>query len=471
MSSNVVGTPRGLIMRRPPLPNKVKKILDSINTSDDIVSTISELLRRKRQEPEEKGANSSVVIVCTREEGELKDPYPDSEYDKVDCWAMKLNFLKAYDRKDRIVTYDPDSHDVMKDEAEPNRTEWAIATKLTKLVTGRVSPHIYIFYGGLLRQVEEPSSLKSYVPFDSNEDSPFLSLMMFEHMHGGTVLRFLRSFSSSQRNELAGHVKYIMFQVIYTLAAIQKRFKKFRHNDLHLGNLMIQYDRGGGVVYDTYDAGFANFHVPSKGYQVMFVDWGQSTMATVPSNHLVNCLNCYGIADDADPFFDMHTFLNDMLRELYRFDQDNVPPRDRTAPDDHPEADLPSVIREDEELCSLYQDYMPKPLRYTHTIVDPENSKLEMDTESIEEYPVTIENRNVYTVNWRLLCPDFDYWRPAGPQQCIVKEPSKLRGGCFKPTPDKMLRHKVFSQFRQKVSEDSPLKMRDTYNINNTLPV
>jgi serine/threonine protein kinase len=84
----------------------------------------------------------------------------------------------------------------------------------------------------------------------------------------------------------------IVLHVLFILKKIREKFPTFRHNDLHLGNVMVT--KTGIKILDF---GFANME--ARGYQnprVQSLDYKES----------------YGIFPKNDPLYDAHFFLNSL---------------------------------------------------------------------------------------------------------------------------------------------------------------
>jgi len=61
-----------------------------------------------------------------------------------------------------------------------------------------------------------------------------------------------------------------LFQIIFTLAAIQKVFPSFRHNDLHTANIIYEKSSDEGNFLYTIDD--MNFRLPNIGFRLIIID-------------------------------------------------------------------------------------------------------------------------------------------------------------------------------------------------------
>jgi serine/threonine protein kinase len=108
-------------------------------------------------------------------------------------------------------------------------------------------------------------------------------------------------------------VKSAMVQVIYNLYRIQQKYPKFRHHDLHLGNILIRpvpkKDIQIKLKNETYT-------ISNGGVEAVIIDFGFSLFPRI-KNPLINTGNYrnLGISRNSNKLYDLHYFLN----SLYAF--------------------------------------------------------------------------------------------------------------------------------------------------------
>jgi hypothetical protein len=138
-------------------------------------------------------------------------------------------------------------------------------------------------------------------------------LLYQEYANGGDFLGIIRKYHHMIKPI---HIKTIVFQVLITLMNIQKEFPSFKHNDLHLGNILVDlaYKKSGTTQYD-------NFYVPNIGLRALINDYGFATMDSVPNPKVVTkqYAKNYGIAPDSHKMFDAHMFLNALYLDVKRY--------------------------------------------------------------------------------------------------------------------------------------------------------
>ena len=139
---------------------------------------------------------------------------------------------------------------------------------------------------------------------------PIKSVLYLEYYSFGSVKRLLGKYEDKLRKL---HARVILFQVIWTLSELYKKFPSFRHNDLHIDNVFVD-DRvttKGSVLY-------GNFLLPNIGMNAVIGDFGFANMQAdgfrntkVQSGEFTRG---YGIAVNSDHRYDVHFFLNDIYQ-------------------------------------------------------------------------------------------------------------------------------------------------------------
>ena len=105
--------------------------------------------------------------------------------------------------------------------------------------------------------------------------------------------------------------RQLIFQVIHTLAVIQKEFPGFRHNNLSVENIII-YLKKKDVSENTYIFGNYKWVIPDIGFDIKITNFEKATLPKY-----------YGIKNQRDtnvpfinelnPYFDLHTFMSSLV--------------------------------------------------------------------------------------------------------------------------------------------------------------
>lgn len=139
---------------------------------------------------------------------------------------------------------------------------------------------------------------------------PIKSVLYLEYYSFGSVKRLLGKYEDKLRKL---HARVILFQIIWTLSELHRKFPSFRHNDLHTDNVFVD-DRvttKGSILY-------GKFLVPNIGMNAVIGDFGFANMqadgfrnSKVQSGEF---RRGYGIAVNNDYRYDVHFFLNDIYQ-------------------------------------------------------------------------------------------------------------------------------------------------------------
>ena len=105
--------------------------------------------------------------------------------------------------------------------------------------------------------------------------------------------------------------KTLIFQVVHTLAILQKEYEGFRHNNLKLKNILI-YLKKQSDSYTEYIFNDVKYYVPNSGFDIKITNFEYSI---IPKYYgLINANNPnIKFADKINPYYDLYVFLNDLL--------------------------------------------------------------------------------------------------------------------------------------------------------------
>ena len=112
----------------------------------------------------------------------------------------------------------------------------------------------------------------------------------------------------------------IIIQVLYTLYKINKKIPSFRHNDLHLENIMIVKDDVKNIVVSDHDGN--RFQFNNEGVKIILIDFEKSHIKGV-KNHQ----NFY----NPNPIYDTHQFLTSIYLFLHNSSSPNLKPMSKIS--------------------------------------------------------------------------------------------------------------------------------------------
>ena len=122
-------------------------------------------------------------------------------------------------------------------------------------------------------------------------------VMYTEYAHGGTLKSWLNKMGDRVTDKVMAD---LIRQVIGTLKTIHSKYPEFRHNDLHLGNILVD---------DT-----------GKKPRFLITDFGLSRLTKRGSNPVINSgsYRSSGITNATSYKYDLHYFLNALDSEITR---------------------------------------------------------------------------------------------------------------------------------------------------------
>ena len=164
----------------------------------------------------------------------------------------------------------------------------------------------------LIKNIPVYNLLKGKIEF--NEIKNIFSVRIREH--------FFTSISLEEYlSENICLYKPLLFQIIHTLAVIQKEFPGFRHNNLTPENILI-YKKKKNLSNNVYEYDDKKWVIPNIGFDIKMTNFEKSC---IPKT--------YGIMNQRDTdvpyitefndYFDLHTFLNSLIEGKYKMSTDN----------------------------------------------------------------------------------------------------------------------------------------------------
>jgi hypothetical protein len=130
-------------------------------------------------------------------------------------------------------------------------------------------------------------------------------------------------FKSIQLSELLSspniNIKKLLFQVIHTLAVLQKAYPGFRHNMLNPSNIYVYLKKDNN---DIYEFNKKTYYIPDNNFEIKITNF---FAANIP--------NMYGsdygslnipFFDDKNDYFDLHYFLNHLLNIVDNMNEETI---------------------------------------------------------------------------------------------------------------------------------------------------
>lgn len=149
------------------------------------------------------------------------------------------------------------------------------------------------------------------------------SIMYYEYANGGDIRSYLRTNFVSQENPATNlifraQLKSIITQVLYNLYKVQQIYPSFRHNDLHLGNVLVS--KGGQIEgYSTYNVDGLKVLKKNIGVIAYVHDFGFTDFEQHPNEKVRRASETFsewGIVQKSNPMYDVHLFFNSLYQEF-----------------------------------------------------------------------------------------------------------------------------------------------------------
>lgn len=198
--------------------------------------------------------------------------------------------------------------------SDPPNVEAHIMLKIRRLIVKNMLPNVCLLYkycvlnswrvideGLPLAALEEWRRWWAHKPPMCRDSAV---VMIVEHCRGGSLRQIAKSRALS-----VGEWKSVIWQLIYTLAVLNEEFPGFKHNDLHLGNVLIQTVTAGGHWHYRHKG--SDFYVPNHGMSIRLFDFDWSSAAEFPNSKMNKSLHRRDVPLATGPeVFDIHYVLN-----------------------------------------------------------------------------------------------------------------------------------------------------------------
>lgn len=220
---------------------------------------------------------------------------------------------------------------------DPNRPENIEVTMLKRLnmeiLYPKISPHITLY----IQDFKCTGIPILWNMYDVSKDSEAFEKYIGDTISGGQeyydnqaiIMLSEMSKYGSLHNFMINNAKIInedwladiFFQFNYTLAQIQNKWNGFRHNDCHLGNLLLQSDDNYGPMDEVIDRYYIYYYMGSyfkfniTKFQLKFWDFDFSNIFGITNNQRSKAFapEEFGYRHNSNHYYDLHLFVNNIL--------------------------------------------------------------------------------------------------------------------------------------------------------------
>ena len=200
----------------------------------------------------------------------------------------------------------------------PENVEIQMTKTLNKLLYDYNSPNIPLYIGDFKCFISKyPNSFYKRYLITEKADGSLSSILRI----------FIKKFYKNQdiKSTLL-NIKSIFFQIVAMLYIIQYKYPKFKHNDLHIGNIL--YKKISSPTFYTYNYDDKLFTVPVE-YKLIIWDFDFSSIAGYIDNIKtfefhgglsLNFDNPLGIFEEPNKYLDLHKIFNSIRSIFYKVD-------------------------------------------------------------------------------------------------------------------------------------------------------
>jgi hypothetical protein len=211
-----------------------------------ILRKIAHEIRKKRfilnENTERFGFDKMKQLVKVKNTSEVKGiPFV--------CSKTESKILKGHRIALKIV---PNELKYNKDEHPINLEFLALKELTNNIVTNNISPHIVYYLGN--QKVSNKCKALKFLNLKRLEVEELVrthsNMLISEFIEGNSLDNWVYDWVDDGNEITNEEWKILTFQVVYTLAVIQKKYK-LMHNDMHYGNILIDTSikKGGYFVY------------------------------------------------------------------------------------------------------------------------------------------------------------------------------------------------------------------------------
>ena len=181
------------------------------------------------------------------------------------------------------------------------------------------SPHIVAPYTQIMCKIPDAFITWSYpnmgpsvraIANRTEKGTERVLISYYEFFNGGNLLDWMLRHRATLTEK---DIKIILFQILYTLMICYKKVPSFRHNDIHLQNILVKTDGVAKTGTTTY----GKFKVPNNGIFTALGDFGWAHSLNRPNPKVVGGKYASdGITVNKQVRQDLHFFLSSFYKAL-----------------------------------------------------------------------------------------------------------------------------------------------------------
>ena len=228
-----------------------------------------------------------------------------------------------------------DDYGGIKNPKRPENAELRMLKLLSSFVLKMKTPHFILPIGTFNTSIgpfinipkklidlddEKNESYKKFIKrCEKNEFEDLVSVLISEWANGGDLLDYIRKNYASMTLK---QWTIIIFQILYTLASLHKKFEAFRHNDMKANNILVRLTNSN-YAEKLYNYRLPDddirFQIPDIGMQIKIWDFDFACIDGIIENNKVDAewTTKMNVSKKKNQYYDMHYFFNTLICERF----------------------------------------------------------------------------------------------------------------------------------------------------------
>lgn len=308
----------------------VKHILDGnklepmIDFSDNTMNSECDRLNKKTMDARKLFNSMNVTLEYIKSGTSGHTFKATSTSDKNIAFAIKVC---AYPKTD--------DYGSIKNPQRPENAEIRMLKLLSSFVLRMKTPHFILPIGAFNTSIGpfikvppklvdlEDEKNETYRKFiercEKDEFEDLVSVLISEWANGGDLLDYIRK---NYKKMTLEQWTVIIFQILYTLASLHKKFESFRHNDMKANNILVRFtdsDYAEKLYNYRMDDDNIKFKIPDIGIQIKIWDFDFACIKGKIENNKVNSdwTTKMNVSNEKNQYYDMHYFFNTLICERF----------------------------------------------------------------------------------------------------------------------------------------------------------
>ena len=236
----------------------------------------------------------------------------------------------------KVVAYPKnDGYGYMKNKERPENAELYVLRLLCYFIVNFHAPHFVLPFTAYdtsithfinipkrVVNLEDPKNdmYKKFITrYNNNEFEDYVSVLLIEWCDGGDLLDYIRKNYNNMRLK---DWTIIFFQLLYSLAAVQKLYPTFRHNDLKANNILLDLTdikHNDPEWRYKYEIDNYSFLIPNINLQIRIWDFDFACIDGIIDNNKVNSdwTPRINVTARTNRYYDMHYFFNTLISKRF----------------------------------------------------------------------------------------------------------------------------------------------------------